>query len=58
MVVNGASSHRSISVCLPYYHSLDKTGLVVSGLNCDATLPNLELIGEAATHIPNEFRAA
>ena len=28
------------------------------GLNYDATLRNLELIGEAATHIPEEIRSA
>jgi uncharacterized protein with HEPN domain len=31
---------------------------VASGLTYDATLRNLELIGEAATHIPDEVRAA
>jgi uncharacterized protein with HEPN domain len=29
---------------------------VASGLNYDATLRNLELIGEAATNIPDEVR--
>lgn len=43
---------------LAYTHGLDKNGFVASGLNYDATLRNLELIGEAATHIPDEFRAA
>jgi len=43
---------------LLYTHGLDKTTFVMSGLNYDATLRNLELIGEAATHIPDEFRAA
>ena len=41
-----------------YTHGLDQTGFVSSGLNYDATLRNLELIGEAATHIPNEIRQA
>jgi uncharacterized protein with HEPN domain len=42
---------------LVYTHGLDKTGFVASGLNYDATLRNLELIGEAASQIPDEFRA-
>lgn len=33
-------------------------GFIASGLNYDATLRNLELIGEAATHIPDAVRAA
>lgn len=43
---------------LAYTHGLDMTGFVTSGLNYDAALRNLELIGEAATHIPDEIRAA
>jgi uncharacterized protein with HEPN domain len=43
---------------LTYTHGLDKTGFVASELNYDATLRNLELIGEAATHIPDAIRAA
>ena len=31
---------------------------MASGLTFDATLRNLELIGEAATHVPDEVRAA
>ena len=37
---------------------LDQAGFVASGLNYDATLRNLELIGEAATHIPEDVRSA
>ena len=37
---------------------LDRAAFITSGLNYDATLRNLELIGEAATHIPDEIRAA
>jgi uncharacterized protein with HEPN domain len=37
---------------IAYTHAFDQAGFVVSGLNYDATLRNLELIGEAATHIP------
>jgi uncharacterized protein with HEPN domain len=43
---------------LSYTHGMDQTSFVASGLTCDATLRNLELIGEAATHIPDEVRTA
>ncbi|MFO6419693.1 DUF86 domain-containing protein [Hylemonella sp. W303a] len=43
---------------LAYTDGLDQEGFVSSGLNYDATLRNLELIGEAATHIPEEVRSA
>lgn len=43
---------------LTYTEGLDQAGFVTSGLNYDATLRNLELIGEAATHIPDEIRSA
>ncbi len=43
---------------LAYTHGLDQAAFVASGLTYDATLRNLELIGEAATHIPDEVRAA
>lgn len=38
-----------------YTQGLDQDGFVRSGLNYDATVRNLELIGEAATHIPDEI---
>ncbi|MCG5508971.1 HepT-like ribonuclease domain-containing protein [Ectothiorhodospira lacustris] len=41
-----------------YTDGLDQAGFVASALTYDATLRNLELIGEAATHIPDEVRAA
>lgn len=41
-----------------YTHGLDQAGFVSSGLNYDAAVRNLELIGEAATHIPDEIRQA
>mgnify|MGYP003394327112 CR=1 FL=1 len=41
---------------LTYTHGLDQAAFVASGLNYDATLRNLELIGEAATHIPQPVR--
>ena len=42
---------------LAYTDGYDQEGFVASGLNYDATLRNLELIGEAATHIPGDIRA-
>jgi uncharacterized protein with HEPN domain len=38
-----------------YTEGLDQTGFTASGLNYDATVRNLELIGEAATHIPQSI---
>ncbi len=43
---------------LAYTDGLDQSAFVASGLNFDATLRNLELIGEAATHIPEPVRSA
>lgn len=43
---------------LVYTDGLDQAGFVASGLTYDATLRNLELIGDAATHIPDEIRSA
>lgn len=43
---------------LAYTDSLDQTSFVEKGLTYDATLRNLELLGEAATHIPDKFRSA
>ncbi len=43
---------------LAYTRGIDQAGLVACGLIYDATLRNLELIGEAATHIPEEVREA
>jgi uncharacterized protein with HEPN domain len=41
---------------LAYSKGLDRVSFESSGLNYDATLRNLELIGEAATHIPDSVR--
>lgn len=41
---------------ISYSEGFDQQGFAVSGLNYDATVRNLELIGEAATHIPDEIR--
>ena len=43
---------------LAYTEGLDQASFEVSGMTYDATLRNLELIGEAATHIPDEVRAS
>jgi len=43
---------------LAYSNGLDQDGFVGSGLTYDATLRNLELLGEAATHIPAQIRDA
>lgn len=43
---------------IAYTAGLDQEAFVASGLNYDATVRNLELIGEAATHIPSEQRDA
>jgi len=41
---------------LVYTDGFDQAGFEASRLNYDATLRNLELIGEAATHIPDSVR--
>jgi uncharacterized protein with HEPN domain len=38
---------------LSYTDGFDQQGFIDSGINYDATVRNLELIGEAATHIPD-----
>lgn len=43
---------------IAYTQTLDQDGFIASSLNYDATLRNLELIGEAATHIPEDIREA
>jgi uncharacterized protein with HEPN domain len=43
---------------LSYTDGLDQADFLASGITYDATLRNLELIGEAATHIPDDIRAA
>lgn len=42
---------------LAYTDGFDQDVSVASGLTYDATLRNLELIGEAAAHIPEEVRS-
>ena len=41
-----------------YTNGLDQQAFVASGLVYDATLRNLELIGEAAIHVPDAVRSA
>jgi len=41
---------------ITYTDGLDQMTFVASGLNYDATVRNLELIGEAASHIPEAVR--
>lgn len=43
---------------LSYTEGFDQNDFVTSGLTYDATLRNLELIGEAASHIPDGIRSA
>ena len=42
---------------IAYTKGLDQAAFIAGGLNYDATVRNLELIGEAATHIPEAIRA-
>ena len=43
---------------LAYTDGLDQEDFVRSGITYDATLRNIQLIGEAATHIPEDIRNA
>lgn len=43
---------------LKYTNGLNQQTFVASGITYDATLRNLELIGEAAAHVPAEVRDA
>ena len=43
---------------IEYTKGLDQQAFAAGGLNYDATLRNLELIGEAATHVPEAVRSA
>ena len=48
---------RFTEAALAYTQGFDQDAFVDSGLNYDATLRNLELIGEAARNIPEAARA-
>jgi len=41
---------------IAYSEGFSQDEFAETGLNYDATIRNLELIGEAATHIPNDIR--
>ncbi len=43
---------------ITYTDGLDQISFIASTLTYDATVRNLELIGEAATHIPDDVRRA
>ncbi|HEY4580170.1 MAG TPA: DUF86 domain-containing protein [Candidatus Acidoferrales bacterium] len=43
---------------LAYTEGFDQAKFEVGGLTYDATVRNLELLGEAATHIPSQIREA
>jgi uncharacterized protein with HEPN domain len=43
---------------LAFTHGLDQSQFVGDAMRFDATVRNIELIGEAATHIPDTVRAA
>lgn len=43
---------------LAYTEGLDQEAFIADEITYDATLRNLQLIGEAATHIPDEVRQA
>ncbi|MES2537746.1 MAG: DUF86 domain-containing protein [Pseudomonadota bacterium] len=43
---------------IAYTDGLDQAGFIAKTLNYDATVRNLELTGEAATHIPQPIREA
>jgi uncharacterized protein with HEPN domain len=41
-----------------YAEGFSQVGFASSGANYDAALRNLELVGEAATHVPDAIRTA
>lgn len=62
MAVSGVSTFDDMIAfaerVISYTMGLDQKAFVANGLVYDATLRNLELIGEAATHVPDAVRAA
>jgi len=48
--------HKFILNVMSYTEELDQVAFIESGITYDATLRNLELIGEAATHVPKEVQ--
>lgn len=49
---------RFANAVLSYTQGMDQRGFVANRLVYDASLRNLELVGEAATHIPAHVREA
>ena len=45
------------NTALGYTHGFDQPGFQADRMRYDATLRNIELIGEASTHVPPEVRA-
>ncbi len=45
------------NTALGYTHGFDQPGLLADRMRYDATLRNIELIGEACTHVPAPLRA-
>ena len=43
---------------LAYTQRLDRASFAAEPMRCDAVLRNLELIGEAATHVPADVRTS
>jgi uncharacterized protein with HEPN domain len=50
--------HSFAQKVLLYTDGLNQITFVASGINYDATVRNLELIGETATHVPDDARNA
>jgi uncharacterized protein with HEPN domain len=48
--------HEAVSKILRFTEGMDQTAFLSSELTRDAVLRNLEVIGEAAKHIPSEVR--
>ncbi len=42
---------------LDYSRGTDRDAFFSDTMRCDASLRNLELLGEAATHVPDDWRA-
>lgn len=47
-----------IDKALAYTNEIDRASFPLDSMRYDATLRNIELIGEAATHVPDDIRAA
>ena len=48
--------HKFAQNVLAYTEGMDQSAFNASGISYDATLRNIELIGEAATHVPKEMQ--